>query len=75
MQRKRTSGEDSLRKTHGRSGVNQDFPIFPRRFSVYFFEQVLKIVAVIEAVFQSNIRDGTVGGKKRRLGVFEPYIV
>ena len=51
------------------------FPIFPRRLSVNFFEQVLKIVAVVEAVFQSNIRDGTVGGKKRRLGVFEPYIV
>jgi hypothetical protein len=51
------------------------FPIFPRRFSVNFFEQILEIVAVVEAVFQSNIRDGTVGGKKRRLGVFEPYIV
>lgn len=51
------------------------FSIFPRRLSVNFFEQVLKIVAVVEAVFQSNIRDGTVGGKKRRLGVFEPYIV
>ncbi len=29
MQRKRTSGEDSLRKTHGRSGVNQDFSDIP----------------------------------------------
>ena len=47
----------------------------PRRLSVNFFEQILEIIAVVEAVFQSNIRDGTVGGKKRRLGVFEPYIV
>lgn len=75
MQRKRTSGEDSLRKTHGRSGVNQDFSDIPEEIFRILFEQVLKIVAVIEAVFQSNIRDGTVGGKKRRLGVFEPYIV
>ena len=51
------------------------FPIFPRRLSVNFFEQILEIIAVVEAVFQSYIRDGTVGGKMRRLGVFEPYIV
>lgn len=69
MQRKRTSGEDSLRKTHGRSGVNQDFSDIPEETFRKLFEQVLKIVAVVEAVFQSNIRDGTVGGKKRRLCV------
>lgn len=68
--------EEDLEETVDKKpDVNQDFPIFPRRLSVNFFEQVLKIVAVVEAVFQSNIRDGTVGGKKRRLGVFEPYIV
>jgi hypothetical protein len=45
------------------------FPIFPRRFSVYFFEQILEIIAVVEAIFQSNIRDGAVGGEQSRLGM------
>ncbi len=68
--------EEDLEKTSDRKpDISQDFSDIPGRFSVYFFEQILEIIAVVEAIFQSNIRDGTVGGKKRRLGVFEPYIV
>lgn len=68
--------EEDLEETADKKpDVNPDFPIFPRRLSVNFFEQILEIIAVVEAVFQSNIRDGAVGGEKCRLGVLEPYVI
>ena len=37
--------------------------------------EIARMFEVFVSAVTSNIRDGAVGGKKRRLGVLEPYVI
>ena len=61
-----TVSADTLRTARG----VRVFPILPRGSAIYLPEQILEIIAVVEAAFQGDIRDGVVGGQQSSLGVF-----